>query len=331
MYERDRFFRWGGGYKHIVSVENLFGAWREFRRGKRRKLDVQKFEYSLEDNILQLHRELQAGTYACNPYVAFTVYDSKPRLIHKASVRDRLVHQAIFRVLYPLFDRQFIADSFSCRVGKGTHRGAARLHYFLRTERTKRRGTVFALKCDIRKFFDSVDQGILLSLIGKYISDHDTLLLLRRIIVSFSVTAGIGLPLGNVTSQLFANIYLHELDCFLKYELRVDKYARYSDDFVVVSNDVAYLVLIAEIARRFVKNYLNLDLHEKKLIIRKYSQGVDFLGYVLFPSHKVLRTRTKRRMLARVAQGTLTEPALYSYEGVLSHCNGYKLAKLLNS
>lgn len=312
-------------------MENLFGAWREFRRGKRAKPDVQKFEYALEDNILRLYDELQAGKYACDPYTAFTVCDSKPRLIHKASVRDRLLHQAVFRVLYPLFDRRFITDSFSCRVGKGTHRGAARLHYFLRTERAKRRGTVCALKCDIRKFFDSVDHGILVSLLEEYISDADTLRLLRTIVGSFHVVRGIGLPLGNVTSQLFANIYLHELDCFLKYEVRVDKYVRYSDDFAVVSHDPLYLRFIAEIARRFVKQRLNLDLHEKKLIIRKYSQGVDFLGYVLFPSHKIIRTRTKRRMLGRAARGTLTDSALHSYEGMLSHCNGYKLSKLLHA
>lgn len=320
----------GGGYGHIVSVDNLFGAWREFRRGKRQKPDVQKFEYQLEDNILQLHGELQAGTYACDPYAVFTVCDSKPRLIHKASVRDRLLHQAVFRVLYPLFDRRFITDSFSCRVGKGTHRGAARLRYFLRTERAKRRGTVLALKCDIRKFFDSVDQGILISLLEEYIADRNTLWLLRRIIGSFSTAAGVGLPLGNVTSQLFANIYLHELDCFLKYELRVDKYVRYSDDFAVVGNDIAYLRLVAEMARRFLKHRLNLDLHEGKLVVRKYSQGVDFLGYILFPAHTVLRTRTKRRMLARVARGTLTESALHSYEGMLGHCNGYKLLRALH-
>jgi RNA-directed DNA polymerase len=273
---------------------------------------VQKFEYALEDNILQLHGELQAGTYACDPYAAFTVCDSKPRRIHKATVRDRVLHQAIFRVLYPLFDRRFIADSYSCRVGKGTHRGAARLHYFLRTELAKRRGTVFALKCDIRKFFDSVDHGILISLLREYVADVDTLRLLAIIIRSFSITPAVGLPLGNVTSQLFANIYLHELDCFLKYELRVDTYVRYSDDFAVVGNDPLQLRFVAEIARYFLKNRLNLDLHEKKLVIRKYLQGVDFLGYVLFPCHKVIRTRTKRRMLKRIAQGTLTESALHS-------------------
>ena len=291
---------------------------------------MQKFEYSLEDNILRLHEELRTGTYMCDPYTAFIVCDSKPRRIHKASVRDRVLHQAVFRVLYPLFDRRFITDSFSCRVGKGTHRGAARLHYFLRTERAKRRGTVYALKCDIRKFFDSVDQGILISILEKYISDRNTLWLLRRIIGSFSVTAGVGLPLGNVTSQLFANIYLHELDSFLKYDVRVDKYARYSDDFAVVSHDRAYLVLIAEMARRFLKHHLNLDLHEKKLIIRKYLQGVDFLGYVLFPTHTIVRTRTKRRMLKRIASGTLNESSLHSYEGMLGHCNGYNLLLLLN-
>lgn len=329
MYQRNGFLV-GGGYRHIVSVENLFAAWREFRRGKRRKSDVQKFEYSLEDNILQLHGQLQAGTYVCDPYTTFIVCDSKPRRIHKASVRDRLVHQAIFRVLYPLFDRRFITDSFSCRVGKGTHRGAARLRYFLRTERAKRRGTVCALKGDIRKFFDSVDHIILIALLEEYIADRHTLWLLRRIIRSFSVTAGVGLPLGNVTSQLFANIYLHELDAFLKYELRVDKYVRYSDDFAIVSHDPLYLRFIAEIARRFLKQWLNLDLHEKKLIIRKYSQGMDFLGYVLFPNHTIIRTRTKRRMLKRIARGTLTESAMHSYAGMLSHCNSYMLAKSLH-
>jgi retron-type reverse transcriptase len=316
----------GGGltsgtlFEHIISLENLFLAWREFSRGKRNKKDVELFEMALEDNLFQLHKELSSGTYRHGPYVSFYISDPKLRHIHKASVRDRVLHQAMFRVLYPIFDRSFIYDSFSSRINKGTHAGVARLEFFLRKASANFRLPAYALKCDIRKFFDSIDQTILRALIARKITDCRTIALIDIVINSFHVSSGKGLPLGNVTSQLFSNIYLNELDQFVKRTLRVKWYVRYCDDFVLVSHDREILEQFLEPIRSFLMEKLTLVLHERKIELRKYSQGIDFLGYVLRPHHRLLRTATCRRMIR-----LLREENLSSYAGTLSHCNGYKL------
>jgi retron-type reverse transcriptase len=307
-------------------VENLFSAWREFVRGKRGKRAVQAFAFAVEDNLFALHADLRAGRYRISPYVSFYISDPKLRHIHKASVRDRVLFQAVFRVLSPIFERQFIYDSFASRVGKGTHAGVGRLEQFLVKASGNRRRTAWALKCDIRKFFDSVDHEILFALIQQCVSDMHALRLIREIIDSY-VSARVagnpkGLPLGNVTSQLFANIYLNELDQFVKRELRARWYVRYCDDFVFISGSCKELQWHLERIRNFLTECLKLSLHDRKIILRKYAQGIDFLGYVLLPHHRVLRTSTKRRMFKR-----LNQKNLQSYVGTLSHANAYTLKK----
>ncbi len=315
-------------------------AWREFRRGKRSKADVQQFEFNLEDNLFKIHRELATGAYTNEPYISFYITDPKLRHIHKASVRDRVVHQAVFRVLYPMFDTGFVFDSYSCRVGKGTHRAVTRLEQFLRQASHNNIRLVYALKCDIRKFFDSLDKDILFSLVKNKIADGRLLSLIGSIINSFETRLGKGLPLGNVTSQIFSNIYLNELDQFVKHKLKAKYYLRYCDDFVVVSNERDYLEGMIPKLNAFLGERLQLRLHEKKIIIRKYSEGVDFLGYVSLPHYRVLRTKTKRRMSKKLTrrrleleQGLLNEPSfrqsLASYLGVLQHCCGFGLKQRL--
>ncbi len=156
-------------------MENLFLAWQEFRQGKRNKQDVQEFEFNLEDNLFNLHRELKAKIYRHSNYTAFSICDPKPRRIHKACVRDRILHHAVFRILYQIFDKNFIFDSYSCRLAKGTHRAVNRLGKFCRQISKNNRQNIFALKCDIKKFFDSVSQNILLELIKSKIRDENTL------------------------------------------------------------------------------------------------------------------------------------------------------------
>ncbi len=218
-------------------MENLFLAWKEFKKGKTSSQDVQEFGLYLEDNIFQLHEELKSHRYTHGTYTPFFVTDPKLRHIHKASIRDRLLHHAVFRILYPIFDRNFIYDSYSCRVGKGTHRAVNRLERFIAKLSHNNNRLVYALKCDIRKFFDSINQDILTKLIDKKIEDKDTRWLIGQILGSFSKTPGRGLPLGNVTSQLFANIYLNELDQFVKHNLKVKYYLRYCDDFIILQDD----------------------------------------------------------------------------------------------
>lgn len=325
----------------IISVDNLFSAWREFRRGKRKKIDVQNFEFALEDNLFTLHEELITKTYEHSGYQSFYVQDPKLRHIHKAVVRDRVVHQAVFRVLYPIFDKGFIHDSYSCRIQKGTHRAVNRLASFARKASHNNTKILYALKCDIKKFFDSVDHATLLLFIKERV-DEDTMWLVEHILKSFEKENGRGLPLGNVTSQLFANVYLHALDMFVKQNLREKYYLRYCDDFIILGNDLEHLSCVVKEIDRFLCTALGLRLHKNKVSIRKYGQGIDFLGYVIRPYYRVLRTKTKRRMFREMkkkkillSRGVIDQDSFdqsrQSYLGMLSHCKGFILRKRLSA
>jgi len=298
-------------------------AWREFRKGKRSKPDVQEFEFNLEDNLFQLHHELKTKTYQHSHYTPFNICDPKPRKIHKAIVKDRVLHHAVFRILYSIFDKTFIYDSYSCRLEKGTHKAVNRLEKFKRKSSRNNSKSIFTLKCDIKKFFDSVDQDIMLKIIQRKIQDKNAIWLVEKIIRSFSQ----GLPLGNVTSQIFANIYLSELDKFIKHNLRIKYYIRYCDDFVILGERKENLEKFIKPINNFLEIELNLSLHQDKIIIRKYSQGIDFLGYVVLLNHRVLRTKTKKRILKRIKNNNLSLQSINSYLGVLKHCRGYKIKK----
>ncbi len=324
----------GGGltqglFHKIISLNNLLFAWKEFRRGKRRKLEVQKFEFNLERNLFTLNGDLLAGVWQPGPYHQFYVCDPKLRQIHKASVRDRVLHQAVFRILYRIFNPTFIFDSYSCRNKKGVHRSVNRLEDFCRKVTMNWRQPAYALKCDIRKFFDSVDQIILLELIKQKVQEPETLALLGQIVDSFRTTSGKGLPLGNVTSQLFANIYLNELDQFVKHQLKAKYYLRYCDDFIIISPDKNCLINLVTLLDGFLQQTLHLSLHPNKISLRKISQGVDYLGYVTLPHYRVFRTKTKNRILDRAARGQITDVAWPSYLGLLSHCQGGKVFRSL--
>jgi RNA-directed DNA polymerase len=318
-------------YQEIISLENLFAAWQEFLPGKRNKRDVQEFGATLTDNILQLQAELANFSYVHGPYKAFNISDPKPRNIHKASVRDRVLHHAVYRRLYPFFDKTFIADSYSCRIGKGTHKALDRLKSFAFKISKNHTKTVWVLKCDIKKFFASIDHKILLKILENYIIDKNVLWLLRQIIESFySQTESKGLPLGNLTSQLFCNVYMNEFDQFVKHKLQVRHYVRYADDFVFLSDSRQDLENLIFKIPEFLDRRLKLALHPAKVFIKTLASGVDFLGWVNFPHHRVLRTTTSRRMFKRVYQKP-TNPTLQSYLGLISHGNSHKLkTRLLN-
>ena len=321
----------GGGLVHslfekIISVENLFRAWKKFSKGKKKKLEVAIFEFNLEDNLFKLHNDLLSGKYKPDPYVAFYVRDPKLRHIHKASVRDRVFHQALFSILYDIFDEGFIFDSYSSRKEKGTHSGNNRLEKFIYKATHNWTECSYVLKCDVRKFFDSINHKILFSLMEKKIADEKTLRLVKIVLQSFEKTREKGLPLGNVTSQLFANVYMNEFDQFVKHLLKVKWYARYCDDFVIVRRNKIELVNYIPRIRQFLTDKLLLDLHPNKISLRKARQGVDFLGYVVLPHRKVLRTKTKIRIFRKI-----TEKNLSSYMGILSHCKGKRLENTLDS
>ena len=313
-------------YENIISMDNLLGAWKEFLKGKRGKQDVQEFQYRLSDNILALHNELTYKTYIHGGYYAFNISDPKPRNIHKASVRDRLLHHAIYRQFYPFFGRTFISDSYSCRKEKGTHRAMNTFRQYTYQMSKNNTKTLWVLKCDIRKFFASVDQTILMDILRSYISDDDILWLIGRVVESFSSTQkGKGLPLGNLTSQLLVNIYMNEFDQFAKHTLKAKHYIRYSDDFVFLSQNRMYLFPLLPSIQNFLHKRLSLELHPDKVFIKTLASDADFLGWVHFFDHRVLRTSTKKRMFRTLQSSEGKPEVLFSYLGMLSHGNTQKL------
>jgi len=314
-------------YEEIISLENLFTAWQEFLPGKKKKPDVEEFGARLTDNILQLHEELANFSYVHGDYKGFNISDPKPRNIHKATVRDRVLHHAIYRKLYPFFEKVFIIDSHSCQIGKGTHRAALRFNkFYLQVSKNNRR-TVWVLKCDIQKFFASIDHKILLEILGGYIPDKNTIWLLEWVVKSFYFSAeNQGLPLGNLTSQLFCNVYMNEFDQFVKHKLKTKHYIRYADDFIFLSeNRYELLSLVPKIAE-FLNKRLKLFLHPDKIFIKTLASGVDFLGWVTFPHHRVLRNVTKNRMFRGLKKHP-KNPTLQSYLGLLRHGNAFKLRR----
>lgn len=324
-------------YERIIATANLCAAWREFKTDKMSKKDVLEFAERAEERLVALHNDLVSGAYRHGPYTRFFVHDPKQRPIAKASVRDRVLHHAICRILGPIFDKRFIFDSYASRKTKGTHAANERLREFALKLSRNNTCAVWLLKCDIRKFFDSVDHEILLGLCKARIADQAVFNLLSMIVTSFETRYGKGIPLGNLTSQLLANVYLDHLDQYIKRELRCKWYTRYTDDFVMLSDNKSELELMLPRVREFLHDRLQVDIHPDKIVFRKWHQGFDFLGYVHFPHHKLVRTKTVRRMFRKLADRHAhaedeagqekLEQAKQSYLGILSHARGKKFAR----
>jgi retron-type reverse transcriptase len=289
----------------------------------------------------------------------FTLCDPKERIIHKATVRDRIVHHALFTILNPVFEPTFITNSFSCRIGKGTHKAVNALEKMLRSVSQNNHKPCFVLKCDIHQFFASVNHSILLQIVKKRLKDGKVMTLLSQIIKSFVVQRNhaavvtpelirglpsgySGIPIGNLTSQLFANIYMNEFDQWIEQTLLVKHYARYTDDFVIVAETKEELERLLLSIQSFLAEHLQLKLHPHKVTIRKYSQGIDFLGYILLPHHRTLRTTTRRRIRRKMDEcieqynkGLIgvesIEQSLQSYLGVLSHAHCYRLSQSIQN
>ncbi len=328
-------------YDRIISTENLFTAFYEFRQGKRHKSEVPEFEYELEKNIFQLRRELKRFTYEPLAPKVFKIAEPKPRFIQAACVRDRIVHRALVRIINPIFDSGFIYDSFACRIKKGTLNAVKRLERFWRKESKNYTRKIYFLKADIRKYFDSIDHEVLVAIIKKRISCPRTIWLIKRILKSqqtnckgIRLEQGRGLPIGNLTSQLFANIYLHELDEFIKHKLRVKFYIRYVDDFIIVNKNRRYLALLVEPIENFLKEYLKLDLHPVKRKIFSSRSGIDFLGYFIRPYYKIIRFGNLKRFLRRVNRYIRTgkwqekkEKSLAAWMGYAGQGNSFNLLR----
>ncbi|MEK7103645.1 MAG: reverse transcriptase/maturase family protein [Patescibacteria group bacterium] len=313
-------------YNNIIIIDNLLRAWEVFVQDKKKREDVALFQAHLMDNVMDLQMSLAEKTYNHGAYHAFTISDPKPRQIHKATVRDRLLHHLLYQELYWYFDRQYIYDSYSCRVAKGTHRAIYQFATYGRQVSRNNSRTCYVLKCDIRKFFASIDHGILKSILARYVQDSDILWLLSQVIDSFHTDGRpkVGLPLGNLTSQLLVNVYMNEFDQYVKRRLQVRNYIRYADDFVVIDKCKEYVETLLLLFKQFLDEHLHLSLHPDKVFIKTLASGVDFLGWVHFPRHRVLRTSTKCRMVRRLKEFPSKE-SIASYRGLLKHGNTHKL------
>lgn len=322
----------GGGtishtiFDEIVSLENMFDAWQDFARGKLGRTDVRAFGRYAEERIITLHGLLRDGIWRHGRYEAFRVCDPKPRKVHKASVADRVVHHAVARVIEPLFDRSFIFESWACRRDKGTHQSVEYVHRGL--ERLSRHGSrpLWILHLDIKKYFEHINHEVLFGLIVRRVSDVNALGLIKQIIESFEP----GLPLGNLTSQLFANIYLNPFDHYIKEQVRPFLYARYCDDFLLVHSSRAWLRETQAPIQTFLERRLHLAVHPQKIWLRPFRYGIDWLGYVLFPGYRVLRPCTRARMwrhirravdeyLAGQCSRELLRSTIASYDGIIQH------------
>ncbi|MDE2144477.1 MAG: group II intron reverse transcriptase domain-containing protein [Patescibacteria group bacterium] len=293
-------------FQKITDFENVHDAYNKARLCKRYRGLILEFGYNLEKNLLGLQWELKTRRYKHGGYREFVVTDSKKRTIKAAPFRDRVVHHALCNIIEPILDKGFIYDSYACRKGKGTHAAVIRLESFIKSlrsvnERERERETaggvarIYCLKCDIRKYFDTIDHETLLQILGKKIKDRDILWLMREIVESNPQ----GIPIGNLTSQLFANVYLNELDHFVKRELKERYYIRYMDDFLILGTNKRRLALIKERVRAYLGDRLKLELHPKKAEVFPIDRGIDFLGYVIRGRRRFLRKSTVKRFMKK--------------------------------
>jgi retron-type reverse transcriptase len=287
--------RQAGLFERVVRFENLLLAARKAARGKRDRPTVARFEFHLERELLALQEELTAATYRPGVFFTFEIRDPKRRAICAAPFRDRVVHHAVCGVLEPAFERRLIFDSYACRSRKGTHAAIARAQHLARRYR-------YFLKCDVRKFFASVDHALPRALLARMFKDAPLLDLLGRIVAHSPPGAapGKGLPIGNLTSQHFANLYLGELDHHLKEREQVKGYLRYMDDLLLFGDDKPSLHLLLAEIRRFLAERLALGLKEEATVLAPVGEGIAFLGFRVYPGLIRLNRRTLRRFHGQV-------------------------------
>lgn len=342
--------RFSGLFDQIVSFENLYEAYRSAARLKRFRSDVLKFTRNVEENLIIIQNELIHKTYEVGRYREFYVYEPKKRLIMALPFRDRVVQWAVYRVVEPLLDKQFIFDSYACRQGKGVQKAADRMQYWLRRLWRHHGQQVYYLKLDISKYFYRIDHDILLSILGRKFDDPDLVWLFEKFVRSehtdFGVPLGdhgfeqerikgIGMPIGNLSSQLFANLYLNELDQFAKHQLGLKHYIRYMDDIIALHPDKGRLHQARREIEIFLEEKLRLTLNNKTAI-RPVHTGVEFCGFRIWATHRKVRKGTVKKIkgglkfLQRAyARGdwSLEEvnSTIQSYIGYLKHANTYNL------
>lgn len=320
----------------LCNYDNLELAYQRARKGKTQKPYVLEFEKDLKNNLLLLQTELFLHSYRPKPLIDFLIHDPKTRKISKSDFRDRIVHHALCNIIEPIFDRTFIYDSYANRLGKGTLAAVKRFDRFKIQVSRNNTCTCYILKADIKKYFDNVSHKFLLNILGRRISDPKVLWLIKIILANYhtKLGEGNGMPLGNLTSQFFANVYLGELDRFVKHELKAKYYVRYVDDFVILSQDSCQLKRYMVKINTFLSEKLSLVLHPDKTKVISLEKGVDFLGFRIFPHHRLLRKRSIRKMRNKIRDAdTDSYDSIYeSLEGWAAHAmhaNTFRLRKMM--
>jgi RNA-directed DNA polymerase len=325
-------------YEKVHDFENLYLAYRKARKGKRGREQPAQFERVQEEELLSLQEELQTFSYKPGRYHNFFVHDPKKRLISAAPFRDRVVHHALYRVIEPIWEARFIHDTYANRVGKGTHRALDRAQEYARQYR-------YVLQCDVRQFFPSIDHAILRAELARLIRDENVLWLCDQILNSgegvlsdeydmawfggddlFAAQRPRGLPIGNLTSQFWANVYLNGFDHFVKRELKCPAYVRYVDDFLLFANDTRSLLDWRQAVIQYMVG-LRLTLHEEAAQVYPVSTGIPFLGFRVYPeyrqvkSRKVIHFRHRLRGLLKVyaVGGVTLETIQASVQGWINH------------
>ena len=285
-------------FKQITSFKNLLQAYYQARKNKRTRIKLLKFEQNFEDRLITIGKQLKNESYKPKQYHQFLVYEPKVRQISAPALIDRIVHHAIINIIEPVFDRRFTPNTFACRKGKGTHLCLLRASACYK-KMAEKQAVFYVLKCDIKSYFANVNHQILIKFLAQSIRCPKTLRLLKIIINSYQDSPEKGIPIGNLTSQLFANIYLHPLDIFITKILKEKNYFRYMDDFVILSSDKDYLLELRNQIKNFLKNNLELQLHPQKSNIFRADRGLDFVGFMMKPAGITKRKKTLRRYKKR--------------------------------
>ena len=331
-----------GLFTKLCSYENLELAYKKARKRKTLKNYVIEFEKNLKQNLQDLRNELIFHTYRPKPLKIFIVRDPKTRRISKSHFRDRVVHHALCNIIEPIFDKTFIYDSYANRINKGTHKAIERFDVFKRKASKNNTRSCYILKADIRHYFETVNHEVLLNIIRNKINDERVLWLIKTILHNHNKIGNgrgnLGMPLGNLTSQFFANVYLSELDYFVKNELKAKYYIRYVDDFVILHQEEAKLKEYKLKIDNFLRENLNIELHPNKSKILSLGNGIGFLGFRIFFYHKLLKKSNIRKFEKKFAEklklyeqgGIRCEDFIQSLQGWLSYAiwaNTYKLRR----
>lgn len=316
-----------------LSYMNLYEAHLRASKHKRKRRDVMIFEMDLETNLMNLYHSIKNGTYHRGKYHEFTVYEPKERIIQSLPYIDRIVHQwYVEEFIIPYIAKKFIKDTYACIRGKGTHKAVDALQHDMRIMK-RRYGHYYVLKCDIRKYFYTIDKDILFSILKHHIADKKLLEFTKSLIYDNDNSKGI--PIGNYTSQYFANIYLNELDHYVKETLRIKYYIRYMDDFIILVPTKEEASHCKKLITHFLNKKLALDLNKKS----KYypnELGVDFCGYRVYETHRLIRKRSKKKIKKLIKKANIdfsnqsldyqkVRMCYNSWKAHASHANTYRL------